>query len=71
MKLNSHQKQQLVALSSALIADWWLTLDDSTLADELRRFDAVSSGVLGAARTILTAKVLLKEKNEQENRSHD
>ncbi|MDD2998233.1 MAG: DUF3176 domain-containing protein [Candidatus Riflebacteria bacterium] len=64
MKLNSHQKQQLVALSSALIAEWWLSLDDSMLVDELRRFDAASSGVLGAARTILTAKILLKNHNQ-------
>jgi hypothetical protein len=64
MKLNSHQKQQLVALSSALIADWWLTLDDDMLVDELKRFDAASCGVLGAARTILTAKILLKNQNQ-------
>lgn len=69
MKLNSHQKQQLSALAANLWHDWILSLPEAEFKRQLIAFNEVSHGVLEAAKTILTAKLLLKEHNEQEKKS--
>lgn len=67
--MNSHQKQQLSSLAANLWHDWLLTLPDEEFKRQLIAFNEVSHGVLEAAKTILTAKLLLKEKNEMEKKS--
>jgi len=69
MKLNSHQKQQLSALAANLWHDWILSLPEAEFKRQLIAFNEASHGVLEATRTLLTAKILLKEKNELEKKS--
>ncbi|MFA5597597.1 MAG: hypothetical protein WDA26_08535 [Pusillimonas sp.] len=67
--MNSHQKQQLSSLAANLWHDWILTLNESDFKKQLVAFNEASGGVLEAAKTILTAKLLLKEQNLQEKKS--
>jgi len=67
--LTNAEKQKLASLSSNLWFDWLLTLPDEEFKKQLIAFNEVSHGVLEAAKTILTAKLLLKEHNEQEKKS--
>lgn len=69
--MTNAEKQKLASLSSNLWFDWLLTLSDEEFKRQLIAFNEASHGVLEAARTLLTAKLLLKEKNEQEKKSHD
>ena len=62
-------REKLASLSSNLWFDWLLTLPDEEFKRQLIAFNEVSHGVLEAARTLLTAKLLLKEQNLQENQS--
>lgn len=62
-------REKLASLSSNLWFDWLLTLPDEEFKRQLIAFNEVSHGVLEAAKTILTAKLLLKEHNAQENQS--
>jgi hypothetical protein len=62
-------REKLASLSSNLWFDWLLTLPDEEFKRQLIAFNEVSHGVLEAAKTILTAKLLLKEHNEQEKKS--
>jgi hypothetical protein len=67
--MTNSEKQKLASLSSNLWFDWLLTLPDEEFKRQLIAFNEVSHGVLEAAKTILTAKLLLKEHNAQEKKS--
>ena len=67
--MTNSEKQKLASLTSNLWFDWLLTLPDEEFKKQLIAFNEVSHGVLEAAKTILTAKLLLKEHNAQEKKS--
>jgi hypothetical protein len=58
------EREKLVSLSANLWHDWLLTLPDEELKKQLIAFNEVSHGVLEATKTLLTAKILLKNKNK-------
>lgn len=57
-------REKLASLSANLWFDWLQTLDDDAFKQHLNWFDKISGGTLTACRTLLTAKILLKEHNE-------
>jgi hypothetical protein len=62
-------REKLASLSANLWFDWLQTLDDDAFKQHLNWFDKISGGTLSACKTLLTAKTLLKEHNEQERKS--
>ena len=69
--MTNADKEKISSLASHILFDYATSLkSDDEFKSFIQAVDRLTKGCLSACHTILTAKLLLKEKNEME-KSHD
>lgn len=70
--MTNAEKEQILSLASHIVFDHGIALrGDDAFKSYMQAIDKITNGCLSACKTLLTAKLLLKEHNSQENKAHD